>query len=545
MDAPLSLALAMAAGSVLAVLGALWLAAAAEAWRARRPEPAQAPPRAAAFLIDGGSVTDANPPGRALLATLAVQAGGAAGDGGDWTRLCHHLLRAYPGLDAAMRGDGAHWSLPGAAPTAPRLTGDRVAGGWRLTLDVAAEGGARDGSVTVDALSWTALGDELDLLRRTTDTSPAPTWRQDAQGQVVWANGAYLRLLAELGTPGPLSWPLPPLFAPDAVLRGGRSSPLPATPGTAVAHWFDLVAATEGEGHLIFALPADAAQQAERTRRDFVQTLSRTFATLPVGLAVFDRGRRLQLFNPALADLTGLEPEFLAARPGLEGVLNRMRDKHIMPEPRDYRAWSRRLMEVEAAAQGGGFEETWALPDGRSFKVSAAPHPDGALAFLIEDVTSDIRLKRSFRAELDAAQAALDLADDGIAVFSAGGDLVLTNAAFDHLWTLEGAETLAGVRLRDALSNWREASVGGDVAIWDRVAALAGPPLNSPVSSPSGLPMGDVAGTVDLGEGDLLSVCARRAPGGGISIAFRALDDARRVAEPTPLRRPDRRPAVA
>jgi hypothetical protein len=63
---------------------------------------------------------------------------------------------------------------------------------------------------------------------------------------------------------------------------------------------------------------------------------------------------------------------------------------------------------VETAANGAAFEETWALPDGRTFRVSAAPHPDGALAFLIEDVTSDTHLKRSFRAELDA-EPALDL----------------------------------------------------------------------------------------------------------------------------------------
>jgi len=227
---------------------------------------------------------------------------------------------------------------------------------------------------------------------------------------------------------------------------------------------------------------------------------------------VFDRTRRLQLFNPALADLTRLEPEFLASRPGMDGFLNRMRDKRILPEPRDYRTWSRRLLDVETAAVGSAFEEIWALPDGRSFRVSVAPHPDGALAFLLEDVTSDTRLKRSFRAELDLGRAALDMAETALAVFSPSGDLAITNAAFDRLWTLEGADTLSGVQFAEAVSNWREiaAETGSDTALWDMIADLAR----------SGALSGQIGGQIMLPDGETLSVAARAAPGGGVVLGF-------------------------
>ena len=68
---------------------------------------------------------------------------------------------------------------------------------------------------------------------------------------------------------------------------------------------------------MMFALPADAAVRAERSLREFVQTLTKTFADLPIGLAIFDQSRKLQLFNPSLIDLTRLPTGFLTARPTL------------------------------------------------------------------------------------------------------------------------------------------------------------------------------------------------------------------------------------
>jgi PAS domain-containing protein len=525
MDQTLTLSLILVATSVLSVLAALLLAGALER-RKDRDQP-QLPTGDAVFLIADGVMVDANDAGTALLETLRAQAAGAAGatpaDYGPQASvqsLLQHLASAFPDLGSriavpappAVPGDG--WSLTAADGSGLRLQAADADGALRLVLGRDASGtdsGAAHGDDTVllDRFSWRALNDELQVLRRTTDSAPTPAWRERADGQVVWANGAYLRLLAEVGGAGPSIWPLPALFA-GASAQGGRHS-LTVGPGNR-RRWFDLCVIPEGSEVLVFALSADDAQQAERTRREFVQTLTKTFASLPVGLAVFDRTRRLQLFNPALADLTRLEPEFLASRPGMDGFLNRMRDKRILPEPRDYRAWSRRLLDVETAAGGSAFEEIWALPDGRSFRVSVAPHPDGALAFLLEDVTSDTRLKRSFRAELDLGRAALDMAETALAVFSPSGDLAITNAAFDRLWTLEGADTLSGVQFAEAISNWREiaAETGSDTALWDAIADLAR----------TGTLSGQIDGQIMLPDGETLSVSALAAPGGGVVLGF-------------------------
>lgn len=530
MEFSLSLALVLVTTSVLSALSALLIAAALDG---RRRGEGAATGREAVFLLAERGVIDANRRGTALLDTLRAREGEGAEGATDWQRLLTFLGPMFPDLadrlsDAGPNDagpDAGDWTLKAADGSGLVLRGSAFAGSVRLSLSEPARAGDDEETLLVDRLGWRATLDELEVLRRTADLAPTPAWRESPEGEIVWANGAYLRLLARTGFEGPLVWPLPALFgAGDAPMAGLARRSLAAGPGGRLA-WFDVIEVEDRGGRLFHALPADEAQKAERTRREFVQTLTKTFATLPVGLAVFDRTRRLQLFNPAIIDLTRLEPEFLASRPGLDGFLNRMRDKRILPEPRDFRAWTRRLLDVETAAAGTGFEETWLLPDGRSFRVSAAPHPDGALAFLIEDITSDTSLRRSLRAELDTGQAALDMVETALAVFSPAGDLVLTNAAFDRLWTLEGAETLAGVRFLDAVANWREA--GDAPELWDRIAALVRP----------GAPEAEVTGEMRLPEGDRLRVRARPAMGGAMLLAFQLLEPPQQATRPPVLRR--------
>lgn len=516
MDSALLLALVTTLTSAFTVAGVLLLA---RALRSGELIPPPAPDASlganrldAVFLFDDRVLIDANDRAVSLLSTLS--GGGAPGPALPWDRLMQHLSGPFPGLAGQLLSlaQAGRLDIPASDGSGLALTAEWLGDAARLTLVDSADD---SGSVLVDRMSWRAQDEELSLLRRMMDASPAPAWRENAAAEVVWANAAYLRVLAGQDTAlTGLGWPLPAVFAatpPDTVqrlcirspARGGRES------------WFDVSRSAEPAGWLCFATPADEAQRAERTKRDFVQTLTKTFATLPIGLAVFDRTRRLQLFNPALTDLTGLEPEFLLSRPGIEGFLNRMRDKRVLPEPRDWHLWSRRLLEVETG-DGAEFEETWALAGGQTFRVSARPHPDGALAFLIEDISAETHMSRNFRAELTATRAALDLLTTALAVFGSNGQLVLTNAAFSNLWLLEGAESLAGITLAEAVSNWRE--VGGADALWDNVLTVAR----------SG---GTASGRMVLEDGEVLSLQAHRGAGGQVLIAFETEQPAPETAD--------------
>ncbi|WP_236021137.1 PAS-domain containing protein [Sedimentimonas flavescens] len=393
------------------------------------------------FLFDEHRLVDATAPARALL-------DGAATGQSEWARLSAFLAPRFDDFtqSLAQLAQRGRIELTGRdGEDALRLTAEDVNGLARITLaDPAAEGCG----VTVDGLSLRAQGLELDQLRQTFDHAPCPIWREDAGGAVIWANRAYAQ---QAGVLDALTWPLPRLFE-----KPGSPVSNPARLRSIIdGHWFDCHSHALGREALHFALPADATVRAETSLREFVQTLTKTFADLPIGLAIFDRQRQLQMFNPALLDLTHLTPQFLSARPTLYAFLDRLREARMMPEPRDYASWRQQMSALEQASAAGYHTETWSLPNGQTYRVTGRPHPDGAVAFLFEDITSEIGLTRRFRAELEMGQEALDLMPDALAVFLPSGELVLSNTAYGALWGVEPETTLGILTLQDSLSQWR------------------------------------------------------------------------------------------
>jgi len=330
-----------------------------------------------------------------------------------------------------------------------------------------------------DSLSLTALNDELSDLRATIDAAPMLVWKTDAGGAVRWANSAYIeRALARDPESDTLSWPLPTLFPrpawPEPAGAGeDDAAPLRLTledPDGTVRH-FEAWSVRHGASRLAFAIEASRLVKAEDSLREFLQTLTKTFAHLPIGLAVFDRSRRLVMFNPALTDLSGLQPLFLSRQPRLVDFLDQLREARRMPEPKDYRQWRRRISELEEAAAHGTHIETWPLPDGQTFRVTGRPHPDGALAFLFEDITSEVSLTRRFRSELELGQAVVDSLDEALAVFSPSGGLVLSNAAYDALWGGEDAATLRPSTYESCAAAWQ--GLCQPSPAWPEMAAAA------------------------------------------------------------------------
>ena len=300
-----------------------------------------------------------------------------------------------------------------------------------------------------------ALREELSNLRATVNRLPYPIWRTDEESRVIWSNVSYNQLDRQTRTRDDSVDPLfpTPAVAPD---RDTTRRISVSDRDTDRKHWFDVTTIPDKQGPLHFAASVDAVIEAENAQRNFVQTLAKTFAQLSIGLAIFDRSRRLALFNPALVDLTALPAEFLAGRPTLLTFFDRLRDQRIMPEPKNYSTWRQQMAELVAAASDGRYQETWSLPSGSVYSVSGRPHPDGAIAFLIEDITAEITLTRRFRSDLEQGQAILDRLDDAIAVFSADGNMTVTNAAYRKLWAVDPDMSFSETSVIDATRTWQE-----------------------------------------------------------------------------------------
>src|SRR5690606_126184 len=138
---------------------------------------------------------------------------------------------------------------------------------------------------------------ELAQLRSILNALPTPICKADKDGIVTWANHAYLaRAALTLGIgEEDLTWPVPQLFETVAAEGGTSRQRTGATAEDSA--WFDCQRIDLADGVLTVALPADALARAESSLREFVQTLTKTFADLPIGLAVFDRNRQLAMFN--------------------------------------------------------------------------------------------------------------------------------------------------------------------------------------------------------------------------------------------------------
>lgn len=412
------------------------------------------------FLFDGEILIDSTANARALLAASPIR--GAA-----WGRLMAFLSLRFDNIEAQLlrvQSDGVI-ELPSMGNSKPLILKAELAGGLtRLTLIDANKDGHVLGG---DAIAQRAMLDELALLRETVATAPMLLWRENTAGDVVWANGPYLlQACASLDEGKELGWPLPRLFS-RAAAKSGKDQRQSLSVSGKSSIWFDISSKPEADGDLMFAIPADAAVQAEGALRDFMQTLTKTFAQLPIGLAIFDRQRKLQLFNPALMDLTQLPADFLSLRPSLLAVLDAMRDRKMLPEPKDYRDWRRQIVEIEKAAATGLYEETWSLPDGQTYRVIGRPHPNGALALLIEDISSEMLRSRRYRADLELGQSVIDHMDEAIAVFSQSGQLVMSNNSYAALWGHDPAETLGDNTVRSLSAHWRAQSAPS--AIWAEV----------------------------------------------------------------------------
>lgn len=408
-----------------------------------------------AFLFQNGRLVDATPAARAQLPAEPKQTS-------DLGRFAIAFGQRFEGLAGRLAEDGAggRFEIPEVPddPESLRLVADSRDGQLRVSLHDPLRGTR---SEVVAHYSLAAMRAELFTLRSIAERSPIPTWKRRHDGTIIWANSTYMTLArAVAGAEALIGWPPPDVFD-DGARDWSADSDQPrrisvAPPGKGRPLWFDLIALPGEIETLFFALPIDKLVRAENALTEFVQTLTKTFADLRVGLAIFDRKRKLVLFNPALVDLTGLPPEHLSSRPTLHAFLDALRDRQRIPEPKDYKSWRMQIAQLEAGAADGTFEETWHLPNGQTFRVSGRPHPDGAVAYLFEDISSEVRMSRSYRSEIELSQSVFDNLDTAIAAFSQTGMLTLSNRAYGALWSDDSGQRPAETWILEAARRWQD-----------------------------------------------------------------------------------------
>lgn len=412
-----------------------------------------AKPTGPVFLFDNDTLVDATPDATAMIAPHLDHMT-------EYDATIHVLALHFPDLPQILQSDAEDpVRLESRGTEGLYLTAKQTGGKLRLAVSGRDEAGP-DGAA--DIIERDIRLAELFMLRDLTQHTPQLIWQEDLAGRLLWANHAYLsfcdRLRVDANHPQS-TWPGEPLLPDLHENNIGKTPSLRRVsvtlPKERAEQWFDVTSLRQGDRLIHFANDANGIVRADQERRNFVQTLTKTFAQLSTGLAIFDKRRQLAMFNPALLDMTNLPIQFLSARPTVDAVLDRLRESRMLPEPKDYTSWREQFTALEQAAKNGSYSEIWNLPDGQTYRVSGRPHPDGAVAFLFEDISAEISLTRRFRSDIETGQAVLDTLPEAIAVFSSAGTLVMSNRAYSDLWGHVSDERIEQHEVQTALQIWQ------------------------------------------------------------------------------------------
>ncbi|MGK7753104.1 MULTISPECIES: PAS-domain containing protein [unclassified Roseovarius] len=491
---PLSLALALAASAVISLL-VLWVLG--RSWRAAAQDP-PAPDKQAAlsasFLFHDDELTHLDTRPDAL-------SGLASGEIGQWSDLRHWLGNRFGPLPRSLTEleDGESRDLPATGNSdSASLTLSRHHGAERVEVTEPVAPGP------LDRHRARRLDNAVARYQAVFDHAPCAVRMLDTAGQTIWENSAFA------DHPHSLAQRL----VEASTGAGGATRVRVPSQDTPPDRIFEVEHVQTGDVRAVFATDVTRVAHAETVRREFIQTLTKIFAHLTTGLAIFDRNRQLALFNPALLDLTGLPAPLLSAQLPLMQFFDSLRDNRVLPEPKDYATWRKQIEDMITTAAGGLYLEDWHLPNGMTYRVTGRPHPDGAIAFLFEDITDNVSLTRHYNSQICLRDAVLDASDQAMVVFGPDNVLTLCNLACRQMLEVDPDASFADMTLRDFLAAGRKVLPGLD---WSRIEQAV-------------LARDAVKVTLTGQNGALLSCHVRHLPGNSAIITLSALGKVSRTA---------------
>jgi signal transduction histidine kinase len=282
--------------------------------------------------------------------------------------------------------------------------------------------------------------------RAVLDALPMPVWLRDRSLALTWANRAFAAAVSTPDAGAAIASQISLEKSERDLASAARAE------GAAVeARRYAVIAGQRRALTLIdapltdgsiagFALDVTDLSNAEARLQQHIDANAETLDRLTTAVAIFGADQRLSFYNRAFVALWGLPEDWLDSHPTDGVILDRLRELRQLPEQRDYQAWKRAHLSAYERDGSALPDEQWTLPDGRTLRVTAQPHPFGGLIWLYEDITEKFALEASYKTLTGVQRATLDTLSEGVAVFGTDGRLKLYNAAFARLWQFESAE---------------------------------------------------------------------------------------------------------
>lgn len=347
------------------------------------------------------------------------------------------------------------------------------------------------------------------------DAVATPVWCLDASGRLVYANATWLQLVGAQSVADANGRTLTfdrsaASMAREASRTGLRQESFRWTSADGRRRAWRLVAEPLGEGQvMITALEATEAEETRDTLRQHVAAHDETLNHLADAVAIFGPSRKLAFYNTAFQSLFELDAAWLDERPTHGELLDRLRQRRLLPETANYSAWKQKELDFYGATEASP-DDSWAMPDGRTLRVVRQPHPLGGLLLLFSDITGEIELRTLYNAQIQLQTATLDKLSDAVAVFGTDGRLRFHNEAFEAFWGLR-PEAVNENRDFDSLVEAARARLP-DAGLWMELKArIADPDPESRVP---------IAGESRLSDGRVAAWLTRPLPDGATLVAF-------------------------
>ncbi len=293
------------------------------------------------------------------------------------------------------------------------------------------------------------LRQDRKALAATLDALPIPVWRRAADGRLLYCNATYARMVDA---------------DPEAAVESGIeiARGTVGENGRAMAFRAIETGASQSESHHIvaggvrklldltelpgpakdtigYALDLTALEDTQGELERHIAAHAEVLETLGTGIVIYGPDGRVKFFNSAFAALWQLDERWLGTEPSFGEVLEILRENRRLPETVDFQSYKRDLQKqllgiIEL------IEDLLHLPDGRTLRLVAAPHPFGGVVVTYEDVTDRLALERSHNTLIAVQRETLDHLYEGIALFTGDGRLKLSNPVFAQMWNFTPEE---------------------------------------------------------------------------------------------------------
>ena len=128
---------------------------------------------------------------------------------------------------------------------------------------------------------------ELEMVQNVVENTPFPVWQIAESGNVMMSNAAFRELGSDLGKQLINFATSNNIYVKRVKFEVEKNKP---------PHWLDINKFSLPKSSVQYELDVTEIVRAQQAQKNFVQTLTKTFATLSIGLAIFDRNRQLMRF---------------------------------------------------------------------------------------------------------------------------------------------------------------------------------------------------------------------------------------------------------